>query len=66
MRAAGWSAGPPSARLRAALGLAVVPTLIALPATAQSLRAFPPPFEIRVPVPPAVDERPHCADGCAG
>ena len=40
------------ASLRAALGLAVVPALIALPAAAQSLRAFPPPFEIRVPVPP--------------
>ena len=52
MRAAGWSAEPLSARLRAALGLAVVPAFIALPATAQSLRAFPPPFEIRVPVPP--------------
>ncbi len=46
MRAAGWSAGRFSARLRAPLGLAVVPAFIALPATAQSLRAFPPPFEL--------------------
>ena len=52
MRAAGWSAWRFFASLRAALGLAVVPALIALPAAAQSLRAFPPPFEIRVPVPP--------------
>ncbi len=52
MMAAGWSAGRFSARLRAALGLAVAPAFIALPAAAQSLRAFPPPFEIRVPVPP--------------
>ncbi len=53
MMAAGWSAGRFSARLRAALGLAVAPAFIALPAAAQSLRAFRPPSRSASPSRPA-------------
>ena len=63
MRVRRGSRGARPARVRFALGLALVPAAYAfaaalalsfpaVQAAAQSLRPFPPPFEIRVPVPP--------------